>query len=113
MLKGYYMTYRGHNYKLNAIAWLSNEKGVRIWENNMPIANQDKYKKECLALELLINGVLFNNFQNIIIVSSSLAVHNQIIGKGRRNSYIAKHCDKIKQVISKIDTVGFLYEKAS
>jgi hypothetical protein len=35
VLKGYYMTYRDHNYKLNAIAWISNEKGVC----NVAIAN--------------------------------------------------------------------------
>ncbi len=33
--------------ELNAIAWILNEKGVRIWESNMPIAKQDKLKKDC------------------------------------------------------------------
>jgi hypothetical protein len=63
------------------------------------------------CIELLINGVLFDNLQNVIIVSSNLAVHNQIIGKGRRNSCIAKHCDKFKQSIREIDTVGFIMKR--
>lgn len=114
-VKGYFMSSRDHNSKLIAIAWITNQKGVRIgsWKKEIMITPKNKYEADYLALDLLFDAVLHCQIKEIEIINFNWRLHQQLISKKQSNSYLSKYNKRFHNLIKSLNSIAFKYEKVS
>lgn len=114
-MKGFFMSYRDHNSKLVAIAWITNDQGVRVgsWKKEIREVMKNKYEADYIALELLFNAIIHCRINNIEIVSFNLRLHQQLTSTKKTNSYLSIYQKRIRESIKCLKSIGFTYEKVS